>query len=785
MTDLGLDISQAFVQQSNDFQQSFPMNQGPQPVSSYDVPPMPAPFGGYGTQPMNGHQQAEGLSVPRYPSPPVQRNHFTPGMPCQDSPVPGYNPERYGDARDFLPPGSPMLGRYGTSQNLYPNGLWAGHFPARGNTPMPDQFSHHSNGPGSSYPYPPVDSSMQPPSSTNHLNRSGYAPKTPVGCRKRRSTIHSRSPSVRNMNLLGNHHLVPTPPFDRSRREHRSVNWATPSSSGTPFTPGPTFSPDFMDLDGSTPRASRLNLKSSSQLDYLATPKPPQTRSHVRFGIRDCSPETPMRPRSKSVLTSKKDGNAESFRDPFVAARKATPGRFSCMDEPGDPMDTSDDEEMCPAPDIPRRPFNAIIKRDGFDVLNPQILERILKACKETPYINTPQAIFTYHQLELADQIFYRGMWRQLFMVNDAQIFEYHQPELFSQATKDATRQDRRLIYVWVNNSSGGPTWCRVFKGNKIFPVPTMMPPPAKFDNVLNLKGYLLERLPDIGLMDYARGIAPEQVDFSPEGDDINAALLGMHQHADRAAAALVPATREEAATRAACYLNKPILLRTRKDKSAKSAVTSAAASLVPGTAATTSNIVASMNVPVDPHLTAISMGPITENQWLNGTPELPQMSGPDESNDPVYDNVLKLLEFNQSSDLTSIDDSLASTPNEKSQATFAETLDRQQNPFASPENHVIGQNRPTSKPEDQSAEAGNFFEDALTGLENPFASREDVFIKTQSSICLADVPSEPEDPFASPEGALAKQAGPAVKVEPPATPKKTRKNKVTSFKGA
>ncbi|TGJ79103.1 hypothetical protein E0Z10_g9661 [Xylaria hypoxylon] len=200
-----------------------------------------------------------------------------------------------------------------------------------------------------------------------------------------------------------------------------------------------------------------------------------------------------------------------------------------------------------PAVETSRGP-TAIIMNDNYDIYNSSLLARVADECEKGPYRNTPKAIATYHQFGMADDLFYGGIWKGRFMVNEGSIIEYHNPAQSRPEVEDNKRKDRRMIFVWARDINGETGWCKVIGGNKLVPAMGMKEPPAEFSGVLDLWKYFFNRVPCAPNEDrYAELVAPLFIDRSQAAANENMAILGVAPGGNTTRAAMRIATREEA----------------------------------------------------------------------------------------------------------------------------------------------------------------------------------------------------------------------------------------------
>ncbi|KAI0203451.1 hypothetical protein F4808DRAFT_20161 [Astrocystis sublimbata] len=173
---------------------------------------------------------------------------------------------------------------------------------------------------------------------------------------------------------------------------------------------------------------------------------------------------------------------------------------------------------------------------DGYDVLNPALLAHVNEQCAKSALFNTPQAIVTWHQLGMADDLFYGGIHRGRFIVNNHYVIEYHNPSREKPVgVPDHARQDRRPIMVWVERN-GRPECYAVMQGNVLLPASDRMAKtPADLENALNLLDYFNHRVLTLNVDEYAKAVAPKWIDRTPEAQNQNKLLVGMTPGSDNA----------------------------------------------------------------------------------------------------------------------------------------------------------------------------------------------------------------------------------------------------------
>ncbi|KAI0976901.1 hypothetical protein F4678DRAFT_456181 [Xylaria arbuscula] len=191
------------------------------------------------------------------------------------------------------------------------------------------------------------------------------------------------------------------------------------------------------------------------------------------------------------------------------------------------------------------------VLEDGYNVVNPSVIERVINDLRnllsginqltEHGRRNTPGEIAFFHQLHMADDLFYGGIWNGNFMVSGSYVFEYHNAPPLRPNMPDRDRTDRRLLLSWVQDSVGNSGWCHVFNQNQITPARGMVAP------VLDLEEYFFRRVRcDHTLEAYANIVAPQYIDYSTEAQHHNVPVVGPYVAAQRATAALWNATETD-----------------------------------------------------------------------------------------------------------------------------------------------------------------------------------------------------------------------------------------------
>ncbi|GAW11752.1 hypothetical protein ANO14919_011020 [Xylariales sp. No.14919] len=204
--------------------------------------------------------------------------------------------------------------------------------------------------------------------------------------------------------------------------------------------------------------------------------------------------------------------------------------------------DTIEEPTMGP----PRRP-RATVMSDNYDVLSASLVARVRKGCLRGPY-NASKWIATNHQLMMADDLFYGGVWKERFMVNEDTIIEYHNPASSRAEVGGTERIDCRTIFLRMQNSRHGSVWCKTFGGNKMVASLEMEADNTEFRGVLNLWKYFFHRAGGDQTYDgYATLVAPDYIDHSLSTAGEDAVLLSFALRFNLTPIAPFKATPEEA----------------------------------------------------------------------------------------------------------------------------------------------------------------------------------------------------------------------------------------------
>ncbi|KAI0411541.1 hypothetical protein F5X98DRAFT_383544 [Xylaria grammica] len=204
--------------------------------------------------------------------------------------------------------------------------------------------------------------------------------------------------------------------------------------------------------------------------------------------------------------------------------------------------DTIEEPTMGP----PRRP-RATVMSDNYDVLSASLVARVRKGCLRGPY-NASKWIATNHQLMMADDLFYGGVWKERFMVNEDTIIEYHNPASSRAEVGGTERIDCRTIFLRMKGSRDGSVWCKTFGENKMVASLEMEGDNTEFRGVLNLWKYFFHRAGGDQTYDgYATLVAPDYIDHSLSTAGEDAVLLSFALRFNLTPIAPFKATPEEA----------------------------------------------------------------------------------------------------------------------------------------------------------------------------------------------------------------------------------------------
>ncbi|KAI0539549.1 hypothetical protein GGR58DRAFT_524332 [Xylaria digitata] len=259
---------------------------------------------------------------------------------------------------------------------------------------------------------------------------------------------------------------------------------------------GPESGPSFGVLPGNTSGHGLSNSNASGIADASrgtrsSTVNPPFDTDHTN-----------------SLMTGRGEAGPNDF-GPLLS--NPLTGSFSVED---------DDEDVIEIPHVlePPQGPTAIIMDDNYNIYNDSLLARLFEECENGPFKNTAKSIATYHQLMMADDLYYGGIWKGRFMLNQEDIIEYHKPapSCPKGGVYDEKRRDRRRIFVWLwNDIDGVMEWAKVVGWNKVVGTTGMKSPSAEFDGVLDLWKYFFNRVPCAtpDVHKYAQLVAPQYID--------------------------------------------------------------------------------------------------------------------------------------------------------------------------------------------------------------------------------------------------------------------------------
>ncbi|KAF2968093.1 hypothetical protein GQX73_g5506 [Xylaria multiplex] len=435
--------------------------------------------------------------------------------------VPGRLSHYYGDARDFLPPEqqqistskSPMSEVLESGRPLPKvllgrapkNGSWSSSWVVptkhrskllrRDRAILPCEFSARrvSQSSAANLPSNKGSACLTDPDASRkrHAHEISSAPQ-PSQLSRHNSQYSQRQPKIRKIQAQGFYNAnqgTGTSATERINEQGHGVSWAEPSGGAveTPQDKAP---------------------------EPLATPNPPgldHTNSLMTGRGEAC-------PNDCGVL----------FPNPLTRSLN----------------DEDNDEGVIEIPSIlePAQGRPAIIMDDNYNVYNDSLLARVAQECENGPYKNTVKAIVTYHQLGMADDLYYGGIWKGRFMVNQENIVEYHNPASSCPEYEDEMRGDRRCIFIWIRDINGRKGWGKLVGANAVVPATGMKNPSAEFEGVLDLWKYFFNRVPCTApdVHRYAELVASQHISLYPAQIDEN-----------KPEGRLRIATAQEAATRA------------------------------------------------------------------------------------------------------------------------------------------------------------------------------------------------------------------------------------------
>ncbi|KAI1743292.1 hypothetical protein F4680DRAFT_471610 [Xylaria scruposa] len=526
-------------------------------------------------------------------------------------PIPGRVGQIYGDARDYLPReqqealagernlrGSHSIqsGRGLVNPSQHALNFDVG--PSVGR-PQGGHFNDHRLGPNSFNP-----------GTINNIARPQAIPNPPT----------TRSGPRMGVFPPTAHRLVdeiPETPTPRGRASRNKAGTTQPSKSQK--------ARKFSDRDSNPPTPS---FKRGRLIEDITDQEEEENPSQALV-VYNRNPSNDAAPRSSSndlisgasSRSFKSDRNSASFlSDPLIGVV--------------DNGDTAEAPTMAP----PRR---GIIMADNYNIFNPSLMGRVAAECENGPYMNTPTAIATYHQMAMADDLFYDSIWKGMFKVNGSYIIQYHNPSPRRPEVREPQRNDRRLLMARVQKD-GEMRWHSVINGNVLIPAAEEMEhSSAELQDTLDLMNYFYARVPCYPSIDrYAELVAPLHIDRSREAIDENMAIVGMTPGSNTATAALRLATQAEASSAEATaalrfippvYHDNPHIVATETpaapvDPSRVGMPSNMPAALLPpGDTSMTSNVMGSNLGDLDlfPDLGTISTAsaappPLVDSGWLD-----------------------------------------------------------------------------------------------------------------------------------------------------------------------
>ncbi|KAI0184072.1 hypothetical protein EV127DRAFT_505582 [Xylaria flabelliformis] len=437
-------------------------------------------------------------------------------------PIPGRVGQIYGDARDYLPRGQQEI--LADRRSLRDSqSIQFGRGPVN-----PSQHTLNLNGGdlgGRLQAGHSIDHRLGPnPFNSGTINGIARPQAIPNPSTTRSGPKAGRFPPTARLNYLSNE--IPDTPTPRRRASHdragttqlSKIQKARKFSDRDSDPPTPSFKrgrliEDITDQEeGENPSQALVVHNRNSSNDAVSHSSP-----YFGAGSRSFKPD----------VTSSTTRNSASFSsDPFLG--------------PNNNGGTVEAPVMAP----PRR---GIIMADNYNIFNPSLMGRVAAECENGPYMNTPSAIATYHQLAMADDLFYDGIWKGMFKVNGSYIIQYNNPGPRRPEVPEPQRNDRRLLMARIQKG-GEMCWHSVINGNVLIPAANEMEDgSAEHQNTMDLMNYFYARVPCYPSIDrYAELVAPLHIDRSRESIDENETIVGMAPGSDTATAALRLATPAE-----------------------------------------------------------------------------------------------------------------------------------------------------------------------------------------------------------------------------------------------
>lgn len=469
-------------------------------------------------------------------------------------PIPGRVTQVYGDARDYLT-NEPQEALMSMSSSLSSPSMQ----PGRGPVDHPSQRALGLNRdlPGGGRP------NLNWVSNGHHLGHDPSISETvsyvaqPQAVPSPYTTRSSRRARLSPSTARLDHFIseVPDTPTPRGRADRARAETSHPSKAKKVRK--------FSDRDSNPPMSSS---KRGRLIEDITDQEDGETQPQALV-VYTGNPSNDAVSRSSSLDLVDGD-SSHSFR--LDVTNAATSNSASFMSDPfmgAAAPDSYENTNMVPfvvpfvapvaAPAIPpvmAPPRRGIIMADNYNIFNPSIMARVAAACQNGPLVNTPRAIVVYHQMSMADDLFYAGIWRGRFNANNGYIFEYHDPAPSRPDVPERQRSDRRPLFTRAQMPDGRITWCSIINGNVLVPASEEMEdPPAELEYTLDLMQYFYVRVPcSPNIERYAELVAPLHIDRSLGSNYRNEVIVGMAPGSNPATAALRFGTPAEASSAAA-----------------------------------------------------------------------------------------------------------------------------------------------------------------------------------------------------------------------------------------
>lgn len=261
-----------------------------------------------------------------------------------------------------------------------------------------------------------------------------------------------------------------------------------------------------------------------------------ETIPQPQIKVTPASPPSGSRPHPCENANEEPDTGSHSQINSTELYSSDAPGPSSSQNHPWDNYCAGLEalnckvEEQKFAPAQPSCDPIAVVMGHKYDPFNVMLMNRVIGQCVDPRYKNTPAAIATYHQLAMADDLFFDWIWTGKFLVNESYIFEYQYRARSRPEMPDQARRDRRVIFLFAKDQTTGTLgWHKVVNGFVCRKPCGMQAPPAEYEDTLNLWQYFFRKAGGpVDMNRYAQLVAPNYIDYSQEAVRENKRLTNM-----------------------------------------------------------------------------------------------------------------------------------------------------------------------------------------------------------------------------------------------------------------